>query len=387
MLKQPANFTITNVNFPYPDRFEHGSISVNNGKIEDVSISNATHNKIYPTLDLKNKILLPGFIDMHIHGCMGYDAMDGTVDSIISISKQLVKTGVTSFLPTTYAGSDNKITETLLSIKSAMSHESLGAEILGAHLEGPYINMETRGSQPESYIRHANPYEYEKWLKLGIIKEVTVAPEINENTTFVKECLKHKIVVSIGHSNATYSDIVSAVNLGVKQVTHLFNGMRGLHHREPGIVGAALLFKNLSCEIIADSIHLHPAIIKLILLIKGIDKSILVTDSVSAAGLPDGEYLVLDNKVKVDHGKIINLSGTLCGSSLTMDNALRNVISISERPVEELWPITSRNAARQLNIKKGEIKLGYDADFVILNKNYEVEMTIISGNILYENNK
>lgn len=375
---------IINAYFPYNNKFIKGTIVVENHKIKEILKNSLFENDGDMIVDAAGRYLLPGFIDMHIHGRGGFDMMDGKIDSVLKIAEQLPQTGVTSFLATTYANSNKNITASLTSIKKAKNQQKSGSIILGAHLEGPYINVEAKGAQLEKFIRPANSDEYAKWLNLGIISEVTVAPEIKENEEFIKKCAMGNIVVSIGHSNASYDEVDIAVKLGARQVTHTFNGMKGINHRYPGTAGASLVQDKLYCEVIADLFHIHPAVIKLIILAKGVDKVILITDSVSAAGLPNGEYNVLNHKVCINNGKITDKSGSLCGSSLTMDLALRNVILATGKQLEELWKITSCNAAKQLKIKKGEIKAGYDADFVLLDKDYKVDMTVISGKIVYQ---
>ena len=346
-----------NAVFPFENTFRRGSIRVEGGKIADI-------DQGADGFDCRGLYLLPGFIDTHIHGFDTWSVMDG-VFAVAELAEALPRFGVTSFVPTTYSDSNEHITAALAGIKKANPRK--GACILGAHLEGPYLNAASRGAQLEQHIRVAAHSEYSAWLDSGSVRIVTVAPEIPGNESFIKDCLERNIIVSMGHSMATFEEATHAVQNGVTRSTHTWNGMRQLHHREPGIVGAALTNDAVVCEIIADNEHVHHAVISLVYKTKGAEKMLAVTDAVThtGAGTPRTE------------------SGALAGSVLTMDTALRNIIAATGASIEEVWPVTSRTAARELSLQKGEIAVGYDADFVLLDSDLEVAATIVAGEIVY----
>lgn len=362
MKRYHAGVLLVNARFPKDDTFTNGSIRTENGAISELGTVRQGD------IDCQGMYVLPGFIDTHVHGWDGANVMDG-VDGTKRLASLLPQFGVTSFLASTYSDTEERTRAALEGIKRAMQ-ESVGAQILGAHAEGPYLNAGARGAQKEEFIRPASSEEYEKWFELGIVKIITLAPEIPENSVCIGTCRAHNCVVAIGHSLATYDEAMTSFQAGVTRATHTGNGMRPFHHRDPGVVGAAISDERIVCEIIADLVHLHPATIKMIIAAKGVDMTVLVTDAVARA---------------TRSGEIIRTpDGALAGSSLTMDLALRNTMHATGKSLEELWPVTSRTAARQLGVQKGSIEVGYDADFVVLDGNSNVTMTIVGGKVVFK---
>jgi N-acetylglucosamine-6-phosphate deacetylase len=264
------------------------------GKYDEIPIYQASEH-----IDAEGKFLSAGFIDIHIHGCAGADTMDEEPESLKKISQSIPSTGVTSFLPTTMTMHKNGIEQTLRNIRSAMQEHN-GAEILGCHLEGPFINKSSRGAHDEVYIIEPDFSFIEPYC--DIIKIVTLAPEICGSESFMESCKEHGIIVSIGHTQATYGESMAAVKKGAKLFTHTFNGMQPFHHRNPGAAGAAL-DSEIPCELIADNIHIHPAVQRILLKIKGVDRVILITDAMRACLMKDGTYNLGGQQVTVNNNE------------------------------------------------------------------------------------
>lgn len=333
--------------------------------------------------------LLPGFVDIHVHGAIGYETMDATVESLHSQARYFAQHGVTSFLATTWTDPHQQILDALWNVAAIQETPEYGANILGVHLEGPYINEEKSGAQKKEDIRRANHQQVQTILDTDIVRLVTVAPEFKENELLIRECVKRNIPVSLGHTTATYEQVKQAINLGVSGVTHTFNAMTGLHHRTPNTVGGVLTSNELYCEVIADNIHVHPAVMKILYLCKGRHKVILVTDATRVTGLPDGEYQI-NERVVILRNKTARLAdGTLAGSTLTMDRALYNFMKAVEEPLEVIWPTSSLNAASSIGISnsKGSLEVGKDADLVLVDTEINVYLTIVGGQIVYRNTR
>ncbi|ALC91495.1 N-acetylglucosamine-6-phosphate deacetylase [Bacillus sp. FJAT-18017] len=337
--------------------------------------------------------VLPGFIDLHIHGAGGADTMDGTLQALETIAGILPAEGTTSFLATTITQEKGEIRQALQNAAAYMeTYNTPGkAEILGIHLEGPFINPVRKGAQPEKYIVEPTIDLFEEWQKSSghSIKLVTLAPEQKGGLELIRHLADQGVVASIGHSDATYSKCMEAVEAGARHVTHLYNGMRGLHHREPGVVGAALLLEQLKMEMIVDGVHSAPESVKLAIRTKGVDGTILITDAMRAKCLKDGQYDLGGQEVFVEDGKALLSNGTLAGSILKMNHSLKNVIEFSGVSLQEAVKMASENPARQLNIfhRKGSIAPGKDADFVIVDENLEVQLTFCRGKEAFRRGK
>ncbi len=345
---------------------------------EDTSISTEGAGEI---TDARGRYLSPGFIDLHIHGCNGSDTMDDNDDSIRNISRSLVRTGVTSFLPTTLTMDLSAIEGALDRIRELMDHGP-GAEILGCHLEGPFINKEYKGAQEARYIQTPDFSKIERFL--DVIKIITLAPEYQGSGEFIENCLKHGIVASMGHTGAGYEQAMEAIEKGAGHITHTFNAMSPLHHRDPGVVGAAM-DSSVSCELIADNIHVHPAAQRILLKAKGIEKIILVTDAMKACMLKDGVYNLGGHTVIVRGDEARLRSGKLASSVLTMNKALKNFRANTGISIADAVRTAASNPAEVLGIgdRKGSIKEGKDADMVIFDDSFNVYETFVKGKRVY----
>jgi len=365
-------------------------IIVEEGKIieivnkKELSTSTLTGAEV---IEGKDKYIVPGYIDLHVHGGGGSDVMDGDYEAINQIAIAHSHFGTTSFLPTTMTMSKDKIIRSLRSICEAVKKGTAGAKILGIHMEGPYINPEKKGAQREIDIREPSIKEFTELNKASgnLIRLVTIAPEMPGAIDFIRWLHQQGIIVSVGHSNATYQQVQEGIQAGLSHVTHIFNAMRGLHHREPGVVGAALSSPKLIVEMIADGIHLHPIVLKMLTQIKESEKLVLITDAMRAAGMPEGVYELGGQEVTVTKGQARLKDGTLAGSVLTMDKAVKNLVTKVDIALPKAIQMASFNPAKSIGIddKKGSLEPGKDADIVILNKNLETELTIVTGKIVY----
>jgi N-acetylglucosamine-6-phosphate deacetylase len=260
-----------------------------------------------------------------------------------------------------------------------------GATILGAHIEGPYLNPSKCGAQAAQHIRRADLGEAREWLDTGAVRLLALAPEYDENLRLLDECVRRGVTVSAAHTAATFEQVRAAAERGLSQATHTFNAMTPLGHREPGAAGAALALPQLRCELIADLVHVHPAVIKILLEAKGPAGVILITDSVRPAGLPAGEYR-LDDRLVTLSDAVRLLDGTLAGSILTMNQALRHLRRATGRPLRELWPCASLNAARSIGAaaERGSLEVGKLADLVLVNDELDVGLTVVQGQVVFE---
>ncbi len=354
---------------------------VNKEELSTVTLTGAE------VIEGKNKFIVPGYIDMHIHGGGGSDVTDGEYEAIKQIAITHSRFGTTAFLPTIATMAKDKIIKSLKSIHEAKSKGTGAAEILGIHLEGPYINPEKKGAQIEEDIKKISIEEFLEFNQASgnIIRLVTIAPEMPGAIDFIRWLHKQGIIVSVGHSNATYKQVQEGIQAGLSHVTHTFNAMRGLHHREPGVVGAALTSPELTVEVIADGIHIHPVVIKILIQVKESEKIVLITDAMKATNISEGIYYVSGREVTVTKGQARLKNGTLAGSVLTMDKAVRNLVTKVGVSLMKAVQMASFNPAKCLGIddRKGSLEPGKDADIVILNKNLETELTIVAGEVVY----
>jgi N-acetylglucosamine-6-phosphate deacetylase len=329
--------------------------------------------------------IIPGFIDVHTHGAMGTGAMDATPEAIHRMARFKAKHGVTSYLPTTWSAPPGRVMEAIENIANCPQPED-GAQHLGVHVEGPYLNVAHKGAQRPEVIRLPDPEEYEAWLGTGVVRLVTLAPELEGALDFVDRALPAGVEFAIGHSGATYEQVVEAADHGVRQVTHLFNGMLGLHHRRPGTLGGCLVDDRLYTQLIVDGIHLHPGIVKLAVRAKSPARSILITDAIRGTGLPDGDYDFDGQMMSVRDGVSRTPEGGLSGSTLTMDQGVRNLINFTGLPLQEVLPMATSIPAESIGLggQKGVLAPGADADLVFLNATLEVKKTMILGRIVYD---
>lgn len=328
----------------------------------------------------------PGFIDIHIHGSAGFDTMDGTFDAINAISKSIAKRGTTSFLPTTMTEDKNKIKNAIKNVYKNKNHVE-GAEILGIHMEGPFINPKQKGAQDEKFILKPT---IDNFLELcgdymDIVKLVTIAPEIEGSLDLIKFLKEKGIIVSVGHTDSTYDEVAAGFKAGITHATHVFNAMKGFHHREVGTLGA-IFDLDISAELIADGIHSVFPAIRTVLKLKGKKNTNLITDAMMAANLSDGVYQLGGQDVYVKDGAARLKSGVLAGSTLTLDKAVKNILANTDLSLYESVALASYNSAKVIGVhdRKGLIKEGYDADIVIFDDNIDIKKTIVGGKIVYE---
>ncbi|MCE4050534.1 N-acetylglucosamine-6-phosphate deacetylase [Bacillus sp. Au-Bac7] len=333
----------------------------------------------------KGSKLIPGMIDIHIHGAKNADAMDGSHDGLKTIAEILPYEGTTSFLATTMTQGQEEIESALTCISAFIETDNKPgqAEILGVHLEGPFINEKRAGAQPLDAIKTADIELFQRWNQLAgnQIRLVTLAPEKENGLKLAAYLKENGIVASMGHTDAVYEEVVEAVQAGMNHVTHLYNGMRGFHHRDPGTAGAVLLHEELTAEMIVDGVHIHPEIVKLTYKQKGKDKIILITDSMRAKWLEDGVSSLGGQKVIVKDGKALLENGALAGSTLKMNDALTNMMAFTGCSLEDVITMGAYNPAKQIGVldRKGSIKTGKDADLVVLDDNNKVILTICRG--------
>lgn len=360
--------------------FTNIDIVIAQGKIQRVTPTSDAPPTTEQTLDATGCTVLPGFIDLHVHGGAGHDTMDATPAALAAMATFFAQHGVTAFLPTTMTATHAEIQRAVANV-AVITDPPTGARILGLHVEGPYISPRYPGAQPASLIRSPNVDEFAELCAAGPVRMITFAPEEEDADALLAAARQHNIIAVLGHTNATYNQCVAAAAAGVTQATHTYNAMRGLHHREPGALGATLTIDSIYAQLIADNIHVHPAAMQVLARCKGIERTILITDAMRAAGLPDGEYDLGGQTVTVAEGACRLADGTLAGSILTMDHALVNFMAATGLPLHEAWPVSSRTAAHSLGLAQqmGSIAVGYAGDLVLLDENNRVVATVIGG--------
>ena len=368
---------ITNIEIWNPDLTPYiGTICIHD---DFISLEDAKLYDNEPYIDGSGFIAMPGFVDLHIHGAAGSDMMDATIDAYETIASSLLQEGVTAFLCTTMTQSNEAIEAAIQQFKTKTAHLK---NIVGIHLEGPFVNAQRAGAQPIEHIQPPNVELFKKWHTLSeeSIKLITIAPELVQDD-FIETLVELGIIVSAGHTDATSEQLRYAQQQGLRSITHLYNQMRPFHHRETGAIGEALFNDELYCELIADFIHCSEAAAKFALKCKGDDRLILITDAMRAKGLSEGTYDLGGQAVTV--GKDARLAdGTLAGSILKMNEAVKNMAPFCQP--EQLVKLSSTNANRLLGRQHyGAIKEGFKADLVLLDRSFEVQYTILNGQIVY----
>lgn len=356
-------------------------------KIEKISHLGVKHGDVIELPE--DAIVLPGFVDQHIHGAGGSDGMDGTVEDIATIAKTIAAEGTTSFLVTTMTQSPENITKAMTAVKAYREANSdEGARVVGIHLEGPFIAAAHKGAQPLEYVKTPDIAAFDAYNEASgnAIRIVTLAPEVEGADDFIRHLTEKGIVSSIGHTGAKFADIEKAVANGASNVTHTYNAQTALHHREIGTVGSAMLIDDLNCELIADTIHVSVPAMRLLVKNKPINKISLITDAMRAKGIPDGVSELGGQVVYVKNGEARLEDGTLAGSVLRMNRAVQNMVEKVGVPFLLAVDYATINPARMLKIddEAGSIKVGKRADFTVLNANYDVVMTVRGGKIIYQ---
>ena len=337
------------------------------------------------TIDAAGNYVIPGLVDMHIHGYLGEDASDGSFEGIRAMAAGVAKNGVTSFLPTTMTVSYDELRAAFAQIRRAMeesrSADWQGAQVLGVNAEGPFINPSKKGAQAGENIRPGDAAFLKEYL--DIIRVFTIAPEMPGNMDCIRE-MAGKCLISMGHTGATYDEAAAGIEAGVGHVTHLFNAQTALMHRDPGGVGAALTDDRVSTELIADAFHVNAHLFPLVARMKG-DKLVLVTDCTRAGGLADGQYTLGGQPIFVKGIECRLADGTIAGSVLKLNRAVYNLLKNTSLPVWEAVNAASLNPARRIGADgcKGSLEPGKDADIAIVNENFDVLSTIIGGRTVY----
>ncbi len=334
-------------------------------------------------IDAKAKYIVPGFIDQHIHGAGGADTMDNSEAAISKFASTLPKEGTTSFLPTTMTYDLGVVKDVLTKIKNH-KQASDEANIVGVHMEGPFISPKFIGAQNPAYQQDPNVEMFKLVNEAGLIKVVTYAPELDEDYALTKYLSENNIVASVGHSAASAACVNDAISNGLNNYTHFHNASTGHHHREPGVVTSGLMNRDVKVELIVDGIHVHPDVIKAVYNIKGYENIVIITDAMRAKGEPDGEYDLGGQSVFKTGSEARLASGVLAGSVLEMNVAVKNMVEFSGCTPEEAFKMASLNVAKHLDLNtKGVIAEGYDFDLTVLDENYNVLQTFVAGEEVY----
>ena len=332
-------------------------------------------------------IVVPGFIDLHVHGARGADVMEGTAKSLETISEALAAHGTTSFLPTTISAPDSDTEHALRGFSAHSNEIGDGAQPLGVHMEGPYLNPVRRGAHSSKHLRVPDLTTFRRFVDISgnCVTKITVAPEIDDGLALINEAIGRGIYVSIGHSDATCEQALAAVEAGAHHATHCFNAMRPFHQREPGILGVVLTDDRVYAELIADGVHVHWNAVSLLLRVKGVDRTILITDGISAVDREDGFYQLGNINIEVRQGECRNEEGHLAGSILTQDRAVRNLVQETDLPLHEAVTAATVTPARSIGMghRKGIVAPGYDADLTLLDSSLAVRKTIVGGRVVY----
>ncbi len=358
--------------------------------MEDGTIAYVGPERSYggEVLDDKDYLVCPGFIDIHVHGGVGVDVMDSDPEALRRLSAYLAAGGVTGFLATTHTAPLEELEAALRRVEVVQRVDVPGAQILGANVEGPFISQEKRGAQDGGYVRQVTERELDAIYRAsgGTIKIMTLAPETKDALWAADWLVKRGVVAAVGHTDATYEDALRAFDRGFTHLSHFYNGMRGFHHREPGVVGAGLTDSRVTLELVADGVHVHPAALRLALLTKGSAKIALVSDSVKPAGQPDGEYN-FGGRVFQVRGRSITLGdGVIAGSGIRLNDAVRIMVEEAGCTIMEAVQMASGTPAKIIGLRprKGELVEGSDADVTVLDRSYRVVRTIVGGETVYE---
>lgn len=364
------------------DQFTPAQLELEDGIIKEIY----PYNEKEVTKDYGDLRILPGFIDIHCHGAYGFDTNDANPEGLRKWAKGIVDEGVTSFLATTLTQSEEVLTNAVSNVAKVVEEGYEGAEILGIHFEGPYLNKAHKGAQPEEYCVKPNIEQFKRYQKAahGLIKYITMAVENDEDFTLTKYCSQNNVVVSIGHSNATYEQAVQAYAHGARSMTHVYNAMTPFTHRANGLVGGALRIRNMYGEIICDGNHSTLAALNNFFTSKGPDYSVMITDSLMCKGFPVGTKFDFGGQEVViypDGSAHLVEACNLAGSTLNVNKGLKILIEDALVPVNYAINACTSNPARCLHVddRKGTIGVGYDADLVVLDRDYEVVQTYCKG--------
>lgn len=334
-------------------------------------------------IDYSGYAIAPGLVDTHIHGYKGNDVMDNSASGLKQLSVDLLETGVTSFLPTTLTASREQLDAVCQTI-GQVCQDVTGAKIQGIFLEGPFFNPVFKGAQNENYMTDPDVTSLDNWKRLsnGLVNKIAIAPERKGAISFIQHAKQQEVYVAIAHTDATYQQAKDAVDAGASIFVHTYNGMKGLHHREPGVVGAALTCKHVHDELICDGHHVHPISAQIVMDCNGRENTVLVTDCMSAGGLSEGAYKLGELDVTVKDGTArLTDSGNLAGSILKLYQSVKNVIDWGIAKPYEAYRMASYNAAKSVGVedKCGSLDKGYPADFIVVDSTYDIVATYLNG--------
>ncbi len=350
------------------------------GNIDDVRIPDGTE-----LIDVSGSIIAPGFVDLLVHGGAGYGFSDAIPENYQIISDYFLAHGSTTMLGSLHAKPKNDLLHDL-DLLSKYIKDNPESNIKAIHMEGPYLNPLLKGAMNESYLWIPSRESFlEMWeASRGLMKMMTIAPELDGAMEVIREASFRGVVCSIGHSTADYEIIDKAIDHGATHVTHMFNAMKPLHHRFPSVVTASFLRDELKIQLIADTYHVHPAVMELLIKIKSPKNIILITDSIRAGGMHEGEYHFSDQKVLLKDQKAFLEDGTLAGSTLTLNAAVKNIVKTTGTKITDALRMSSLNACKVIGSGKGILAAGKAADIVVMSANFEIEYTIIDGKIRFK---
>ena len=363
-------------------RFEEKTLKLSGGKLQVID-REAPVPRGAEVIDACGKRVVPGFIDIHTHGGVGVDVNGATVEDLEKLSRFFAGNGTTAWLCSVLTDTEKQTRWCIDQFKAHRAGGQPTAELLGIHLEGPFLAPAYKGAMPEHLLRRGDPEllrAYQEQAEGGI-RYLTVSPEVEGVAGLIPKAKGLGITTAIGHSGADYETSMEAISAGAQAATHTFNAMGLFHQHRPAIMGA-VLESDVYCEMICDGRHLHPASVRLLIKTKGLDRVVAITDSIMAAGLPDGKYRLGVNEIVVEDGDAkLASDGTRAGSTLTQDEALRNLLAFTGRPMEELLPALAENPARLIGVfdRKGSIADGKDADLVVLDEEAQVDMVFTRG--------
>jgi N-acetylglucosamine-6-phosphate deacetylase len=361
-----------------------GVVVVEGSKIREVSPEDIEKGEV---INMTGCIVAPGFVDIHVHGGGGYDVMDSSPGALDGLSMFLAQGGVTSFLPTAHTAPRDAILEAARGVRRAIEGGTGGARVLGLHMEGPYISPERCGAQNRDHVRKPEIGELDEvdGESGGNLRLVTMAPEVEGALGAITWLNSRGKTAAAGHTDATHEEAVAAFDAGMSHVSHLFNGMRPFHHREPGVVGATFGDGRVTVELIADGFHVHPTALKMAVRLKGAESTALVSDSIAPAGMSNGEYDFGGLKVSVKKDRSLLESGRLAGSTIRLCDAVRNMVELADSSIAEAVEMVTLTPARIVGVddRKGSLVPGMDADIIVLDRNFSVMLTMVEGGIVY----
>jgi len=365
--------------------WSEGTILLAGGSIRDVSPDGSLLAEAEEVREHGDSLLLPGFVDLQVNGAFGVDVATEP-SRVAELSQGLLSTGTTSYLPTIISSPESLYEELLPALVAATGRSSTGAEVLGVHLEGPFIGVEKRGAHAAVHVVPPDPKLLVRLLDLGPVRMITLAPELARARELMDLAASRGVIVSAGHSDASFEVAYEALDGSVAGVTHLFNAMRAMHHREPGLPGAAIAHPRAVCGLISDGYHVHPEMVGLAFRMLGPDRIYLTTDAIAAAGMGDGEYRLATRTVYMEGGVPRLGNGTIAGSVLTMNEAFRNILAFTGCTVPEAARMASTTPARLVGEgrRKGRLAPGYEADVTVLAPDLSVEAVWRGGERVYE---